>query len=110
MFDSLPCIVDLYGHSRIAGRVTEQAVAGGAFLRVDVPEVEGQQGFTKFYGANAVYAITPVSEEVMLAAVRGLRVVPISPYELNIPVRKSLADRTDDINDDDSDDEQEIDF
>ena len=32
-------IVEVMGHSRYAGRVTEQAIGGCAFVRVDVPAV-----------------------------------------------------------------------
>ena len=33
-------IVELMGHRKLAGRATEQVVAGQAFLRIDVPEVQ----------------------------------------------------------------------
>lgn len=31
------CIVESFGHERIAGRVTEQTIGGCSFIRVDVP-------------------------------------------------------------------------
>ena len=31
-------IVEIMGHTRIAGRITETTLAGGVFLRIDVPE------------------------------------------------------------------------
>ena len=55
-------VCELFGHAKIAGRVSEHTIAGGAFLRVDVPAVDGangQQAFTRFFGVGAVYAITP---------------------------------------------------
>ncbi|REC35230.1 hypothetical protein [Parabacteroides distasonis] len=36
------CVVELFGHSRIAGRCTEQNVAGTNMLRVDVPDTSNQ--------------------------------------------------------------------
>lgn len=33
-------IVDVMGHQRYAGRVTEETLAGAGFIRVDVPEVK----------------------------------------------------------------------
>lgn len=45
-------IVELFGHQKIAGRVAEQQIAGTVMLRVDVPEADGQAGFTRFYGGN----------------------------------------------------------
>jgi hypothetical protein len=52
---------------------------------VDVPATDAQEGFTKFYGAGAIYAITPCDEITMLAAVAGLRRKPIDVWKLNLP-------------------------
>lgn len=86
VFDSW-AIVELFGHQRIAGKVTEQAIGGGSFLRVDVPECSGQAAFTKFYGAAAIYAITPTSEELARAALRQIQPEPVSIWipELHTP-------------------------
>jgi hypothetical protein len=78
-------IVELFGHSQIAGRVTEEAIGGASFIRVDVPEVNGQAAFTKFYGGGAIYSITPVSEEVVRIAVERMRVRPVSTFYLPSP-------------------------
>ena len=32
-------LVEIFGHTRIAGKVTEQVIAGTGFVRVDVPEL-----------------------------------------------------------------------
>lgn len=40
-------IVELFGHSKIAGEISEQTIAGGPFLRVDVPETERESAFTR---------------------------------------------------------------
>ncbi len=45
----------------------EAILAGGAFLRVDVPSTNGNPPFTRFYGPSAIYSITPVSESVARA-------------------------------------------
>ena len=73
-------IVELFGHNVIAGRVSEQTIGGAAFIRVDVPEVDGLPAFTKFYGGAAVYAITPCGEAEARVACAGLRVRPVQPY------------------------------
>lgn len=82
MFESSMCIVELFGHSQIAGKVTDVSLGGTAFIRVDVPELDGMPGFTKFYGTGAVYAITPVDEQTMLAAIRAYKVEPVKAWEL----------------------------
>lgn len=80
-FDSW-AIVELFGHSQIAGRVSEQVIAGQAFIRVDVPGFEdaGDGAFTRFFGGTAVYSITPVSEAVARMAADQMRVKPVSVY------------------------------
>jgi hypothetical protein len=74
-------IVELFGHSRIAGRISEHVI-GGNFVRVDVPAVGGRPAFTKLYGANAIYAMTFVDHDVALAAAERMGIVPISTYNL----------------------------
>lgn len=78
-------IVELFGHQIIAGFVSEQVIGGQGFVRVDVPTVDDQVGFTKFYGASAIYAITPCDSDTMLAAVKGLARKPIEVWKLNLP-------------------------
>jgi hypothetical protein len=75
-------LVELFGHSRIAGLVTEQSIGGCSFLRVDVPAIDTEPAFTKCYGNGAIYAMTFVAEEVARAAAKAYRVVPVSVYEI----------------------------
>lgn len=57
-------VVEIFGHQRIAGKVTEATIGGCAFLRVDVPKTEKRQAYTKYFGNGAIYAMTPCDEEV----------------------------------------------
>lgn len=79
---SLDCfaLVEVYGYNKIAGHVTAQTVAGHGFIRVDVPSVNGSEAFTRFYGPQSIYSITPVSEEIALRAIASMRVVPVTVY------------------------------
>lgn len=77
-------IVELFGHQVIAGLVSEQTIGGQGFVRVDVPDTPEVKGFTKFYGPGAIYAITPVDRETVLAAVQGLRSKPVELWKLNL--------------------------
>ena len=79
------CIVEIFGHERIAGRVTEQIIGGCSFVRVDVPEIEGQPGFTRLYGEKAIYSITPAAEDIVRRAAVAMRVVPVHVYQLAAP-------------------------
>jgi hypothetical protein len=73
-------VVELFGHDRIAGFMTEEEIAGAAFVRVDVPEVDGEQAYSKLFGPSAIYAITPVSEDVARAACQRFAVRPLGTW------------------------------
>lgn len=88
-------IVELFGHARIAGRVTEEQIGGASFIRVDVPAlqirrdggdltvpivIEEREAFTRLFGPAAIYSITPTSEEVARLAAAEFRSEPISVY------------------------------
>lgn len=73
-------IVEIMGHQRIAGRISEQAVGGTSFVRVDVPETETSPAFTKMYGSGAIYAITVTDEETARAAASEFIDRPISVW------------------------------
>ena len=75
-------IVEVMGHNRFIGRVTEQVIAGHGFVRVDVPETDSTQSFTKLLGPQSIYAVTPVSEEVARAMNAKSPHTPVSVYEL----------------------------
>jgi hypothetical protein len=75
-------IVEIMGHQKFAGRVSEQIVAGSALLRIDIPAQGEQVGFTKLFGMSSVYAITPTTEQIATAVASKLRQVPIGIYDL----------------------------
>ena len=76
------CLVELFGHQKIVGKVSEATIAGGAFLRVDVPAFNGLQAFTRYYSPGAIYSINPVSEEVARGLMEQYRNVPVHRFEL----------------------------
>lgn len=82
------CIVELFGHSKIAGRCTEQNIAGTNMLRVDVPATDGQPVFTRFFGSGAIYAINPVDEETARHVAEKLQVKPIESWNISELVKK----------------------
>lgn len=77
-FDSW-AILELMGHRRLAGRVSEAMLAGGSFLRIDVP---GEQPVTQFYSPGAVYALTPCTEEIARRVASRERPAPVHAFEL----------------------------
>jgi hypothetical protein len=76
------CLVELFGHTRIAGRCTEQNVAGTNMLRVDVPATANRPSFTRFLSSGAIYAINPVSEEVARQIAGNLEIAPVSAWDV----------------------------
>ncbi|GAB3278430.1 hypothetical protein GCM10027347_52830 [Larkinella harenae] len=75
-------IVELFGHQQIAGKLTEQVVAGASMVRVDVPAVDEQPEFTRFFNPSAIYAINPVTQEIAEYRAQQIKARPISPYDI----------------------------
>jgi hypothetical protein len=80
-FDSW-AIVELFGHNRIAGKCSEQNVAGANMLRIDVPETENNPAFSRLLGHAAIYAINPVTEEVARHWAKMLHCAPLSAWDV----------------------------
>ncbi len=84
-------VVELLGHKKLAGFVSEQTIAGAALIRVDVPETvhehnviptEVRPAYTKLIGVGSIYCITPTTEEVARRCARE-----IERYNDPLPVR-----------------------
>lgn len=76
------CILELMGHRRLAGYVTEQEIAGAGFLRIDVPADGDEVAAVQFYAPASVYAITPTTEELARKVAVSSRPAPVSRWEL----------------------------
>lgn len=79
------CVVEIMGHKKFAGFVTEQSVGGSSFVRVDVPEVtvDGKTlpAFSKLFGAASIYCLSPCTEETARAFAATFRSQSFSLYE-----------------------------
>ncbi len=104
-------VLELMGHRRLAGFVREATLAGGSFLRIDVPkdpgpgEDEPQWAATQFYPPSSVYCLTPCSEETARGVARKSQVEPVTEYD--VKPRPALPART--VVDVEPDDEPEDD-
>jgi hypothetical protein len=58
-------IVELFGHNKIAGYVSEEMVVGVPMLQVAVPGSVNGAPFIRYYGAKTIFSITPVSEQAV---------------------------------------------
>jgi len=75
-------ILDMMGHQRLAGRVTEETIGGASLLRVDIPEVNGIPAWTTYVSAASLYQITPVTEELARSMAAEIGKMPITFYDL----------------------------
>ena len=75
-------LLELFGHQRLAGKLSEQTIGGCHFIRIDVPEVGDTAAYTHFFTQGAIYGMTPMDETTARKLAAYLRAVPVSPYEL----------------------------
>jgi hypothetical protein len=75
-------ILELLGHRRLAGWLTEAQIAGASFLRLDVPGPDGALVASQYYSPGSVYAITPTTEEIARAVAASSRPAPVQRWEL----------------------------
>ena len=118
-------IVELMERNITAGLIQSVPIAGTEMLRVDVPSVDDFDGYTKFYGGTAIYAITPTDEESARHVIDSTKpraisewTVPVKTIRVNRQISVGLAgepfegaylvDPEAMLDDDDDDDEDEL--
>ena len=87
-----PALVELFGHTRIAGQVSEHALGGNTMIRIDVPETKQNPRFTKFVNPSAVYALNPIAEEMMHQLANEIQAKPIYSYHLRDVQQKLMLE------------------
>lgn len=77
-------IIELLGHRRLAGYLTEQTIAGAGFLRVDVPgpNGDGDPIATQYFAPSSVYTLTPTTEAMARRVAESCRFQPVQQWEL----------------------------
>lgn len=77
-------ILELMGHRRLAGWLTEQEIGGKGFLRLDIPGEPTNKipAATQLYNPTAVYCITPTTEDIARRVALRDRPAPVSAWEL----------------------------
>ena len=92
-------ILELMGHRRLAGWVSEQDIGGARMLRIDVYDESAgddlESRVTQFYSASAVYALTPASERVCrrMGETLGNAARPVSEFDLALPAPDPVPNR-----------------
>ena len=90
------CIVELLGHVKLAGKLSEVEKFGVKLGRLDIPQGDGF--VTRLFGGSSVYCITPVTEAVARHVVKQITVAPVSPWDFP---KQLPAPRTDGFTDQD---------
>lgn len=80
-------IVELMGHRKLAGYVSQAEQFGCAMLRLDVPGPNAGDPHlaTQYYGGSSIYCITPTTEEIARGFARSHTLQPVSRWELPGP-------------------------
>lgn len=95
-------VVELMGHQRAGGRLSEEEKFGVKLGRLDVPQKDGTF-LTQYFGGSSVFRVSIVTEEMARAVAMSYPPRPVQAWELprdEKPVAALPA----------HDDEQDIDF
>jgi hypothetical protein len=84
--------VEIFGHRRHFGRVSEVEQFGTKMLRVDVPIGDGEKFATFTYGGASIFGLTPLTEEACRkwaaydrpSTVDPLALMPPEPYRARV--------------------------
>ena len=117
-------ILELFGHKRLAGKISEHVLGSSALIRCDVPATETLNAdgtkretaaYSKLVGPGAIYCITPCSEEVARLAAKQIErwndPIPVTLPRQIVAVtgRPDRVDDFDDIGDEEDDHEDALD-
>ncbi|HBZ67562.1 MAG TPA: hypothetical protein DEO70_12060 [Bacteroidales bacterium] len=91
-------IVELFGHTQLAGKVTEQTIAGQSFLRIDVPHTTHCPAFTKYHLPSAVYGLTPVDQDYASRMAEHIGAQPVNSYNHHEVIAEIIREKLQDIN------------
>ena len=100
-------VVELMGHVKTAGQVSEETHFGTVLGRIDVPEIGDKSANTFFFGGSSIFRITPCTEEVARLVLQQSFQAPIVAYQLPRPkfgqkeLLMKVEDEGDAIEDDD---------
>lgn len=84
--------VEIMGHNRIAGRVSERKVGVQVMLQVDVPRPTEGFSHSALYSPQAIFSIQPTTEEWCRKFVAARIDYPVLPF---IPIGRQLEEHRD---------------
>lgn len=82
-------ILELMGHRRLGGLVSDVEMFGARVLRIDVPHATAPGKFsTQFYTPASLYCLTPTTEELARAVAAANQPAPVSRWDLPAPAEE----------------------
>lgn len=75
-------VIELMGHRKLAGLLSEVTRAGQGLLRLQIPGDDDDWYATQDYSPTSVYCITPTSEATARAFAKTSRPAPVTRWEL----------------------------
>lgn len=75
-------ILEVMGHRKLGGFVTEVEIAGHGFLRIDIPAEGDTRHATQFYQPTSIYCVTPTTEPMARAIALRNKPQPVQRWEL----------------------------
>ncbi len=73
-------IIELMGHVKIAGHVTEVEMFGSKLGRVDIPN--GDKFTTQYFNGSSLYRLTPTTEEIARGVAKSNQPAPVYRWEI----------------------------
>lgn len=86
------CVVELFGHQRFAGKVTQAEWPPG-FARLEIPATPGHDAVTQLLSPQSIYRLTPTTEAIATAVAAQCRPEPVHRWELPAPDRDDESER-----------------
>lgn len=87
--------VEIFGHRRHYGRISEAERFGAKMLRIDVPSAEPEAFDTFLYGGGSIFSVTPCTEASARAWAERDRPRPYTP-SARLPAPSVFEDHDDD--------------
>jgi hypothetical protein len=102
--------VEIMGHSRTAGRMSERKFGVAVMLQVDVPNADGGFSHSELYSPGSIFSIKPTTEAwcrsfIKAGNLHAYEILPYVPKERQLTQADVRPEGTDDDDDPEMDDQ-----
>jgi hypothetical protein len=91
-------ILELMGHVRLAGKVTEEEHFGAKLGRIDIPNSDGFT--TQWFSGGSIYRLTPTTEDIARGVALRNQPEPVHRWELPAPAGRTAPEHLEDTAED----------